>query len=113
MPAWFSGQAGRGKTHRQRMLHEITPQGLKALRQHLSRPVTRDDVIWHMDDLMMRFAFMDGVFGREEIVQFLQDWASQNRRVRSGPARPSAQRQVHHPAMRAGWPWRTASQVTR
>ena len=74
---WVRGRAGRGKTHRQRMLYEVTPGGLKALKQHLSRPVTRDDVIWHMDNLMMRFAFMDGVVGRERTVQFLRDFASQ------------------------------------
>jgi DNA-binding PadR family transcriptional regulator len=73
---WVRSRAGQGKTHRQRMLYEITPHGLEALKQHLSRPVTRDDVIWHMDDLMMRFAFMDGVIGREGTVQFLRDWAS-------------------------------------
>jgi DNA-binding PadR family transcriptional regulator len=74
---WVRGKAGQGKTHRQRMLYEITPHGLEALRQHLSRPVTRDDVIWHLDDLMMRFAFMDGIVGRERTVQFLEDFASQ------------------------------------
>jgi len=74
---WVRGRAGQGKTRRQRMLYEITPQGLKTLKQHLSRPVTRDDVIWHLDDLMMRFAFMDGVASREGTVQFLRDFASQ------------------------------------
>jgi DNA-binding PadR family transcriptional regulator len=70
-------KAGEGRTHRQRMLYEITPQGREVFKQHLSRAVTRDDVIWRLDDLMMRFAFMDGVVGRERTVRFLQDFASQ------------------------------------
>jgi DNA-binding PadR family transcriptional regulator len=74
---WVRGRAGQGKTHRQRMLYEITPGGLEVIRQHLSRPVTKDDVIWHMDDLMMRFAFMDSVIGIERTMQFLKDFASQ------------------------------------
>lgn len=74
---WVRGRPGQGKTHRQRMLYKVTPRGLGILKQHLSLPVTRDDVIWHMDDLMMRFAFMDGIVGRERAVQFLQDFASE------------------------------------
>ncbi len=71
------GRAGQGKTRRERVVYEITPHGLKTLKQRLSQPVTRDDVIWRMDDLMMRFAFMDGIIGREGTVRFLQDFASQ------------------------------------
>lgn len=71
------GRAGQGKTRRERVVYEITPRGLEALKQHLSQPVTRDCVIWHMDDLMMRFAFMDGIIGRKGTVRFLQDFASQ------------------------------------
>jgi DNA-binding PadR family transcriptional regulator len=74
---WVCGRAGQGKTRRERVAYEITPQGHAVLAQHLSQPVTRDDVIWHMDDLMMRFAFMDGVIGREGTVRFLQEFASQ------------------------------------
>ena len=74
---WVRGRPGQGKTHRQRMLYEITRGGLEVLRQHLSRPVTKDDVIWHMDDLMMRFAFMDPIVGREMTLRFLQAFASE------------------------------------
>jgi DNA-binding PadR family transcriptional regulator len=74
---WVHGRAGQGKTRRERVVYEITPRGRDVLKRHLSQTVTRDDVIWHMDDLMMRFAFMDGVIGRERTVRFLQDFASQ------------------------------------
>jgi DNA-binding PadR family transcriptional regulator len=73
---WVRGRAGQGRTRRERVVYEITARGRTALKQRLSHPVTRDDIIWHMDDLMMRFAFMDGVVGREMTVRFLQDFAS-------------------------------------
>jgi DNA-binding PadR family transcriptional regulator len=74
---WVRGRAGQSKTRRERVVYEITPQGREVLRRHLSQPVTRDEVIWHMDDLMMRFAFMDGVIGCEGTVRFLREFASQ------------------------------------
>jgi len=74
---WVRGRTGESKTRRERVVYEIAARGLAVLKQHLSRPVTRDDVIWRMDDLMMRFAFMDGIVGREMTVRFLEDFASQ------------------------------------
>jgi DNA-binding PadR family transcriptional regulator len=74
---WIRGRTGQGRTHRQRVAYEATARGLKTLERHLSQPVAREDIIWHMDDLMMRFAFMDGVIGRERTVRFLQDFATQ------------------------------------
>lgn len=74
---WIRSTTEEGRTRRQRMIYEVTAQGRKALQEHLSRPVTQEDVTWHMDDLMMRFAFMDGVVGREMTVRFLQDFAAQ------------------------------------
>jgi len=41
------------------------------------QPVTRDDVVWHLDDLMLRFAFMDPVVGREQTLEFLRDFAAE------------------------------------
>ncbi|MCX5643645.1 MAG: PadR family transcriptional regulator [Phycisphaerae bacterium] len=74
---WIRSVAAQGQTRRQRVVYEITACGLETLQQHLSRPVTSEDVVWHMDDLMMRFAFMDGIVGRERTVRFLEDFASQ------------------------------------
>jgi DNA-binding PadR family transcriptional regulator len=73
---WIRSVTTAGRSRRQRMVHEITARGRNVLQEHLSQPVTEEDVIWHMDDLMMRFAFMDGVVGREMTVQFLRDFAS-------------------------------------
>lgn len=73
---WIRSVAAQGQTRRQRVLYEITARGLGVLRQHLSQPVTSEDVIWRMDDLLLRFAFMDGLVGREMTVRFLEDFAA-------------------------------------
>jgi len=74
---WVRGKAGEGKTRRERVVYEITARGVRALKQHLSRSVTRDDIIWRMDDLMMRFAFMDPIVGREMTLRFLRAFESE------------------------------------
>jgi DNA-binding PadR family transcriptional regulator len=74
---WIRSVAAEGQTRRQRVVYEITARGLKVFKQHLSQPVTQEDVTWRLDQLMLRFALMDGVIGRERIVQFLQEFAGQ------------------------------------
>jgi DNA-binding PadR family transcriptional regulator len=73
---WIRGVPSEGRTGRERLVYEITARGRKVLQRHLSQPVTEEDVTWHMDDLMMRFAFMDGVIGREKTLRFLRDFAA-------------------------------------
>jgi len=73
---WIRSVTKESRTRRQRTIYEITARGRKALQEHLSRTVTSEDVTWHMDDLMLRFAFMDGVIGREMAVRFLRDFAA-------------------------------------
>jgi DNA-binding PadR family transcriptional regulator len=73
---WIRGRTREGKT-RERVVYEITARGLGVLTRHLSQPVTQDDVLWRMDDLMLRFAFMDPVIGREATLKFLRELAAQ------------------------------------
>ena len=71
---WVRGSIDNKKTLRPRMVYRITKRGQEVLKQHLQRPVTRDDVIWRMDDLMLRFAFMEHVIGRKKTLQFLKEF---------------------------------------
>jgi DNA-binding PadR family transcriptional regulator len=73
---WIRGVPSEGRTGRERLVYEITARGRNVLKERLSQPVTEEDVTWHMDDLMMRFAFMDGVVGRQMTVRFLRDFAA-------------------------------------
>jgi DNA-binding PadR family transcriptional regulator len=74
---WIRGRSGQGRTRRERVVYETTARGAQVLTRHLSQPVTAADVTWHMDDLMMRFAFMDGGVGRAQTIRFLRDFATQ------------------------------------
>jgi DNA-binding PadR family transcriptional regulator len=74
---WIRGVTPPGGTGRPRLVYEITGGGLGVLKKHLSRSVTKEDILWRMDDLMLRFAFMDGLVGRAKMLRFLQEFASQ------------------------------------
>jgi DNA-binding PadR family transcriptional regulator len=74
---WVRGSINNRKTLRPKMLYRITKRGQEVLKQHLQQPVTRDDVIWHMDDLMLRFAFIEQVVGRKRTLQFLKEFQSE------------------------------------
>jgi len=71
---WISSSIDNDKELRPRLIYRITAKGLDVLKQHLLQTVTKDDVIWRMDDLMLRFAFMDDVVGREYTLKFLQEY---------------------------------------
>ena len=68
---WVRGSIDNKKTLRPRMVYQITKRGKDVLKQHLLQAVTRDDVIWRMDDLKLRFSFMDNVVGRKKTLKFL------------------------------------------
>ena len=74
---WVRGSIDSKKELRPRMVYQITKEGLDVLRRHLSQTVTRDDVIWRLDDLMLRFAFMDELAGREGTLQFLEEFRTE------------------------------------
>lgn len=76
---WIRGSIDNNKELRPRMIYHITAKGLDALKQHLLQTVTKDDVIWRMDDLMLRFAFMDDVAGREYTLKFLQEFLAETK----------------------------------
>jgi DNA-binding PadR family transcriptional regulator len=65
------GRTANRKTLRPKRMYEITAKGMKVLKGQLRLPVTRDDVVSHMDDLMLRFAFMERLLDRNEILAFL------------------------------------------
>ena len=76
---WIRGSIDNNKQLRPRLIYRITAKGLDALKQHLMQTVTKDDVIWRMDDLMLRFAFMDDVAGREYTLKFLQQFLAETK----------------------------------
>jgi DNA-binding PadR family transcriptional regulator len=62
---------------RKRRVFKITPKGLAAFKDWLKQPVTADDVIRRIPDLMVRFAFMDQTLGENRTAKFLGEFAVQ------------------------------------
>jgi DNA-binding PadR family transcriptional regulator len=50
----------------------LTPRGLSALKDWLQRAVVRNDVVRGLDELMLRFAFMDAVVDAAASIRLLQ-----------------------------------------
>ncbi len=67
---WISGSPTRRSPRRQHV-YRITAAGRKALLDWLKMPVSREDVIWNRDQLMLRFAFLDGNVPRSAADVFL------------------------------------------
>jgi DNA-binding PadR family transcriptional regulator len=62
---------------RKRRVFRITPKGLADLKEWLSLPVTHDDVIRRIADLMVRLSFMDQTLGKERTAKFLGEFAQE------------------------------------
>jgi DNA-binding PadR family transcriptional regulator len=85
---------------RKRQLFAITETGKEALVAWLRQPVTREDVILRVSELMLRFAFMDGNVPRTMTVQFLSDFEREQ-------AVYAAESRVKLDAMRSKYPLHT------
>lgn len=62
---------------RKRRVFEITSKGLAAFKAWLESPITQDDVMRRVGDLMLRFSFIDEALGRERSARFLRELAEQ------------------------------------
>lgn len=59
---------------RGRTVYQLTAEGAVSLHQWLAQPVTRDDIVWRTQELMLRFAFMDGNVPRSTTLRFLDQF---------------------------------------
>ena len=57
---------------RRRRVYQITGCGERELMKWLSQPITRDEIIRGMGELMLRFAFMEQALGVEASIGFLR-----------------------------------------
>jgi DNA-binding PadR family transcriptional regulator len=65
---------------RQRKIFRVTAPGMAELKKWLRKPVSRDQVIREMGELMLRFAFTERVLGSPAALQFLKDLEKELRR---------------------------------
>lgn len=74
--ALIKGKIERQNTLRPRKVYTLTLSGVAVFKEHLSQPVTLDDIMWRMDDLMLRFSFIYEVLGKERTLKFLKEFSS-------------------------------------
>jgi DNA-binding PadR family transcriptional regulator len=70
----IKGTVEESTSLRKRRVFKITAKGLADFKTWLKRPVTRDDVIRRLGELMLRFAYMDHALGEEQSLLFLGDF---------------------------------------
>jgi PadR family transcriptional regulator AphA len=56
---------------RRRRVYRLTASGERELKKWLSQPITRDEIIRGMGEVMLRFAFMEHALGIEASIAFL------------------------------------------
>ena len=69
---WVTASAEDGSARKRQEL-AITDAGTRALVHWLRLPLTREDVIWRLEQLMLRFAFLDGNVERPVTLRFLKE----------------------------------------
>jgi DNA-binding PadR family transcriptional regulator len=74
---WISGAPENTESLRPRLVYSITENGDVVLRAELAKPVTREELIWHFDLVMLRFAFIDRL-GHEEALRFLGEFRAES-----------------------------------
>ena len=72
---WVRTQVKNAKTLRPKQVYTLTKDGRKVLRQHISQAVTEEDVIWRLDELLLRFAFMSELVDRKHALRFLHEFS--------------------------------------
>jgi DNA-binding PadR family transcriptional regulator len=62
------------KDRRGREVFHLTPAGVESLLKWLSQDISREDVMFRLAELMLRFAFMDGNVPRATAILFLEQF---------------------------------------
>ncbi len=59
---------------RRKELFRITNAGLDELKIWLKFSISRDDVIWSLDELLLKFAFIEDVLSVDDAIKFLESF---------------------------------------
>ena len=74
---WIRGEPENTGSLRPRLVYAITKEGDAILSAELKKPVTRDELIWRFDLVMLRFAFIERV-GYPEALRFLGEYRTES-----------------------------------
>ena len=68
----IQGTIEEGSGMRRRQIFRLTPQGLSELKQWITRPVTREDLVRGSQEIILRFAFCETAVGRKAAAELLR-----------------------------------------
>ena len=66
------GVIEEGSGLRRRQVFRLTSKGISELKKWITRPVTREDLVWGQQEIMLRFAFCETAVGSTAAVELLQ-----------------------------------------
>lgn len=66
------GMIEEGSGLRRRQIFRLTPKGLAELRKWITSPVTREDLVWGPEAIMLRFAFSENAIGTAASLEILK-----------------------------------------
>lgn len=69
---WISGTVDNPSSLRPAKILFLTDKGIAFLKNYFLQPIVEQDVVYRMDQLMLRFAFMSPLVGRESTCAFLE-----------------------------------------
>jgi DNA-binding PadR family transcriptional regulator len=73
----IEGAVEKKNTLRPRMVFTLSKRGRAAFVESLTQPVAREDVVRHMDKLLLRFSFMSELIGEDKMAGFLRAFAKE------------------------------------
>lgn len=68
----IAGEVADQETLRPKRVYSATARGAETLREWVSQPITKEDLLHKDDELMLRFAFMGAVAGNDVSIRFLE-----------------------------------------
>ena len=121
------GSVRKEHTLRPKRTYRLTIQGQRRLENILSQPVTSEDVIRRLEEMVLRFAFMGEVLGQTRSLRFLEDLAvriaeylpvlRENLRIQHELKNPHGAYALEHGISKyratAQWAQRVAENITR
>jgi PadR family transcriptional regulator, regulatory protein AphA len=66
------GAIEEGSGLRRRQIFRLTSKGISELKKWITRPVTREDLVWGQDEILLRFAFCERAVGPAAAVEMLK-----------------------------------------
>lgn len=72
----LSGRVENAESMRPRRIYALSARGRQLLEEWAARPVTHDDLVWRVQELMLRFSFMGQLVDDEVICNFLDEMAT-------------------------------------